>query len=55
MVEHGQHIMNIMDLLIQVMEAQISKVVMLILCHIEIMQLIQNNPFKWWISMTSIL
>jgi len=47
MVENDQHIMNIMDLFIQVVEPHIAKVVMPILCHIELTQLIQNIPFNW--------
>ena len=47
LIERAQHIINIMDLVIQVLEPCIAEIVMPILCNIELMKLIQNSPFKW--------
>jgi len=54
-VDIGQEFMNIMELVIQVLEPCCAICMMCILCHVQILKLVENHPLKVGICRSSVL
>jgi len=54
-VDIGEEVMNIMELVIQVLKACCAVHVMCILCHVEVLKLIENHSLKLGVCRSSIL
>jgi len=51
----GEEVMNIMELVIQVLEPYCEVCKMCILCHVQILKLVENHPPKLRICRSSVL
>jgi len=54
-VDIGKEVMNIMQLVIQVLEPCCAVCMMCILCHVEVLKLVQNHSLKLGVCRSSIL